>query len=38
MPRLDLDLIPQTNATGYPEPFDAACRAAGGASSHRQAA
>lgn len=24
MPRLDLDSIPQTNATGYPPPFDAA--------------
>lgn len=23
MPKLDLDAIPQTNATGYPEPFDA---------------
>lgn len=23
MPRLDLDSIPQTNATGYPPPFDA---------------
>lgn len=22
MPRLDLDTIPQTNATGYPAPFD----------------
>ena len=22
MPKLDLDTIPQTNATGYPEPFD----------------
>ena len=24
MPKLDLDAIPQTNATGYPSPFDAA--------------
>lgn len=24
MPKLDLNSIPQTNATGYPEPFDAA--------------
>ncbi len=24
MPKLDLDAIPQTNATGYPEPFDRA--------------
>ena len=24
MPKLDLDPIPQTNATGYPEPYDAA--------------
>jgi uncharacterized cupin superfamily protein len=24
MPKLDLEAIPQTNATGYPEPFDAA--------------
>ena len=24
MPKLDLDTIPQTNATGYPPPFDAA--------------
>lgn len=24
MPKLDLDSIPQTNATGYPAPFDAA--------------
>lgn len=24
MPKLDLDAIPQTNATGYPAPFDAA--------------
>ncbi len=23
MPKLDLDAIPQTNATGYPPPFDA---------------
>jgi len=23
MPRIDLDAIPQTNATGYPAPFDA---------------
>ncbi len=23
MPKLDLDTIPQTNRTGYPEPFDA---------------
>lgn len=23
MPKLDLDAIPQTNATGYPTPFDA---------------
>lgn len=23
MPKLDLDAIPRTNATGYPEPFDA---------------
>lgn len=23
MPKLDLDTIPQTNATGYPAPFDA---------------
>jgi uncharacterized cupin superfamily protein len=23
MPKLDLDSIPQTNATGYPSPFDA---------------
>jgi uncharacterized cupin superfamily protein len=23
MPKLDLDAIPQTNATGYPSPFDA---------------
>lgn len=23
MPKLDLDTIPQTNATGYPSPFDA---------------
>lgn len=23
MPKLDLEKIPQTNATGYPEPFDA---------------
>ena len=22
MPKLDLDSVPQTNATGYPEPFD----------------
>lgn len=22
MPKLDLDTIPQTNATGYPDPFD----------------
>ena len=22
MPKLDLDAIPQTNATGYPPPFD----------------
>jgi uncharacterized cupin superfamily protein len=22
MPKLDIDSIPQTNATGYPEPFD----------------
>ena len=22
MPKLDLDAIPQTNATGYPDPFD----------------
>ena len=24
MPKLDLDAIPQTNATGYPAPYDAA--------------
>jgi hypothetical protein len=24
MPKLDLAAIPQTNATGYPAPFDAA--------------
>lgn len=24
MPKLDLDAIPQTNATGYPQPFDEA--------------
>ena len=24
MPKLDLDAIPQTNATGYPPPYDAA--------------
>ena len=24
MPKLDLDLIPQTNRTGYPPPYDAA--------------
>ncbi|MES2338195.1 MAG: cupin domain-containing protein [Pseudomonadota bacterium] len=24
MPKLDLDAIPQTNATGYPSPYDAA--------------
>src|SRR3546814_13383666 len=24
MPKLDLDTIPQTNATGYPAPFDRA--------------
>ncbi|UZK66276.1 cupin domain-containing protein [Sphingomonas sp. M1-B02] len=24
MPKLDLDTIPQTNATGYPDPFDKA--------------
>ncbi|MEP6786046.1 MAG: cupin domain-containing protein [Sphingomonadales bacterium] len=24
MPKIDLDAIPQTNATGYPPPFDAA--------------
>ncbi|WP_343519039.1 cupin domain-containing protein [Sphingomonas sp.] len=24
MPKLDLDTIPQTNATGYPDPFDQA--------------
>ena len=23
MPKLDLDAIPQTNATGYPPPYDA---------------
>jgi uncharacterized cupin superfamily protein len=23
MPKIDLEAIPQTNATGYPEPFDA---------------
>ena len=26
MPKLDLDAIPQTNATGYPAPFDAEVR------------
>lgn len=26
MPKLDLDTIPQTNATGYPAPFDQAVR------------
>tara|TARA_B100000519_G_C14148600_1_gene393423 strand:- start:487 stop:954 length:468 start_codon:yes stop_codon:yes gene_type:complete len=26
MPKLDLDAIPQTNATGYPAPFDADVR------------
>lgn len=26
MPKLDLDTIPQTDATGYPAPFDAAVR------------
>ena len=26
MPKLDLDDIPQTNATGYPPPFDGAVR------------
>ncbi len=26
MPKLDLDAIPATNATGYPSPFDAAVR------------
>jgi uncharacterized cupin superfamily protein len=26
MPKLDLDAIPQTNATGYPAPFDAAVK------------
>lgn len=26
MPKLDLDAIPQTNATGYPPPFDAAVK------------
>jgi len=26
MPRIDLDAIPQTNATGYPAPYDAAVR------------
>lgn len=26
MPKLDLDTIPQTNATGYPAPFEAAVR------------
>lgn len=26
MPKLDLDAIPQTNATGYPAPFDEAVR------------
>lgn len=24
MPKIDLDAVPQTNRTGYPEPFDAA--------------
>lgn len=24
MPKIDIDAIPQTNATGYPSPFDAA--------------
>ena len=24
MPRIDLDALPQSNATGYPEPYDAA--------------
>ncbi|WP_010545346.1 cupin domain-containing protein [Sphingomonas elodea] len=27
MPKLDLDTIPQTNATGYPAPFDGAVAA-----------
>ena len=26
MPKLDLDAIPQVNATGYPPPFDEAVR------------
>ena len=26
MPKIDLDAIPQTNATGYPSPFDEAVR------------
>lgn len=26
MPKLDLDAIPQTNATGYPAPYDAPVR------------
>jgi uncharacterized cupin superfamily protein len=26
LPKLELDTIPQTNATGYPPPFDAAVR------------
>ena len=26
MPKLDLDAIPQTNATGYPSPYDAAVK------------
>jgi uncharacterized cupin superfamily protein len=26
MPKLDLDTIPQTNATGYPAPYDAPVR------------
>lgn len=29
MPKLDLDSIPQTDATGYPPPFDAAVRGRG---------
>jgi len=32
MPKIDLEVIPQNNATGYPAPFDAEVRAAGSAS------
>ena len=35
MPKIDLDAIPQTNRTGYPDPFDRGGRRAAGTAASR---